>query len=123
VESPSELSRRYIDRHNHGDLDGLLELVAENIDFKRAGDKPLRGTLAVRRQYQNDWHDHNHVVVTPNRIFESGRAAVIEIHVESGPPSNVGYDAVVVHEWNEADQLVRYRLYVDRAVLSRSDAR
>jgi len=94
-----------------------------SLDFKRAGDEPLRGTLAVRRQYQEDWHDHDHVVVTPNRVFESGRAAVIEIHVESGPPSNVTYDGVVVHEWNEADQLVRYRLYVDEVVPTRSDAR
>ena len=59
---------------------------------------------------QEAWHDHDHVVVTPNRVFEPGRAAAIEIHVDSGPPSNVMYDGVVVHEWNEADQLVRYRL-------------
>ena len=115
---PSELSRKYIERHNDGDLDGLLALVAKDIDFKRAGDEPLRGASAVRRQYQEDWEDHHQVVVTPGRLFALGRSAAVEIHVESGPPSNVMYDGVVVHEWDEADQLIRYRLYVDEVVPS-----
>jgi hypothetical protein len=49
VESPGR-SRRYIDRHNHGYLDGRIELVAEDINFTRDGDDPLRGSPAVRRQ-------------------------------------------------------------------------
>jgi ketosteroid isomerase-like protein len=118
VVDPDELSRKYIDRHNDGDLDGLLALVAEDIEFKRAGDELLRGASAVRRQYEEDWEDHHHVVVTPKRLFELGRAAAIEIHVESGPPSNVMYDGVVVHEWDDADRLIRYRLYVDDVVPS-----
>ena len=117
--APGELSRKYIDRHNDGDLDGLLELVAEDIDFKRAGDEPLRGSAAVRGQYLLDWRDHQHVVVTPVHTYECGRAAAIEIHVESGPPTNVMYDGVVVHEWDDADRLVRYRLYIDEVVSSR----
>ena len=110
---PGELSRQYINRHNDGDLDGLLALVAEEIDFKRAGDEPLSGASAVRRQYEDDWKVHHQVVVTPRRLFENGRSVAVEIHVESGPPSNVMYDGIVVHDWDEADQLVRYRLYVD----------
>lgn len=115
---PSELSRVYIDRHNEGDLDGLLALVARDIDFKRAGDEPLRGAAAVRRQYEEDWADHDQVVVTPNRLFECGRSVAVEIHVESGPPTNVMYDGVVVHEWDDADKLINYRLYVDEVVPS-----
>lgn len=115
---PSELSREYIGRHNDGDLDGLLALVARDIEFKRAGDEPLRGVSAVRRQYEEDWADHDQVVVTPNRLFELGRSVAVEIHVESGPPSNIMYDGVVVHEWDDADQLIRYRLYVDEVVPS-----
>jgi len=42
-----------------------------------------------------------------------GRVAAVEIHVESGLPMNVMYDGVVVHEWNNADKLPRYRLYVE----------
>ncbi|HEV3213888.1 MAG TPA: nuclear transport factor 2 family protein [Acidimicrobiales bacterium] len=116
VAAPVELSRRYIDRHNDGNLDGLLELVGEDIDFKRAGDPPLRGAAAVRRQYELDWKDHQQVVVTPLRAYERGRAAAIEIHVESGPPTNVMYDGVVVHDWDDTDRLIRYRLYIDEVV-------
>lgn len=117
--APVELSRRYIDRHNDGDLDGLLELVGEDVDFKRAGDAPLRGSSAVRRQYELDWKDHQHVVVTTLRAYELGRAAAIEIHVESGPPTNVMYNGVVVHDWDDTDHLIRYRLYIDEVVPSR----
>ena len=116
--APGELSRKYIDRHNDGDLDGLLELVAEDINF-RAGDEPLRGSAAVRGQYLLDWRDHQHVVVTPVRTYECGRAAAIEIHVESGPPTNVMYNGVVVHDWDDTDHLIRYRLYIDEVVSSR----
>jgi ketosteroid isomerase-like protein len=122
VADPGELSRSYIDRHNDSELDGLLALVADDIDFKRAGDEPLRGASAVRRQYQEDWKDHHHVVVTPKRAFELGRSAAVEVHVESGPPSEVMYDGVVIHEWDEADRLIRYRLYVDDGVSSRGEA-
>lgn len=112
-------SHRYIDRRNDCDLNGLLELVAEDIDFKRASDEPLLGSPAVRRQYQEDWQDHRPVVVTPKRVFELGRTAAVEIHVESGPPSNVMHDGVVVHEWDDADRLIRFRLFIDEVVPSR----
>jgi ketosteroid isomerase-like protein len=118
----NELSRQYINRHNEGDLDGLLALVAKEIDFKRAGDEPLSGALAVRRQYEDDWKDHHRVVVTPRRLFDNGRSVAVEIHVESGPPSNVMYDGIVVHDWDEADQLARYRLYVDEVEPSKDDS-
>ena len=80
--------------HNY-DIDGLMRLVDEFIDFKRAGDESLSGAEAVRRQYLEDWEGHAQVVVTVNRIFVSESSAAIEIHVESGPPSNVWYDGVV----------------------------
>ena len=34
------------------DLDGLVGLMNELVDFKNAGDQPLWGAEAVRRQYQ-----------------------------------------------------------------------
>ena len=117
--APGELSCRYIDRHHDRDLDGLLDLVPEDIDFKRASDLPLRGSPAVRRQYEEDWQEHGHVVVTPLHFFELGRTAAVEIHVESGPPTNVMYDGIVVHEWDDADRLLRYRLFIDEVVTSR----
>ena len=48
------------------------------------------------------------------------QSAAIELHVESGLPSNVQYDGVVVHDWSSDGRLVRYRVYVDK-VLPSSD--
>jgi hypothetical protein len=118
VASPSELSRQYIKLHNDYDLDGLMGLVDELIDFKRAGDEPLWGADAVRRQYQEDWEGHEQVVVTVSRIFESESSAAVEIHVDSGPPSNVQYFGVVVHDWSSGGRLTKYRLYVDEMLPS-----
>lgn len=123
--TPGELSRRYIEFHNRYDLDGLLSLVDDSISFKRAEEKPLVGAAAVRHQYLEDWEDHERVVVTVRRIIESESTAAIEIHVESGPPSNVQYDgavvhdwSVVVHDWSSEGRLVKYRLYVDEVLPS-----
>ena len=116
--SPSELSRQYIKFHNDYDLDGSIGLVDELVDFKRAGDEPLWGTEAVRHQYQEDWEGHNQVVVRVRRVFESESSAAVEIHVDSGPPSNVQYFGVVVHDWNREARLTKYRLYVDEVLPS-----
>lgn len=116
--SPSELSRRYIELHNDHDLDGLMGLVDKLIDFKRAGDEPLWGVDSVRRQYQEDWEGHDQVVVTINRIFEAESSVGVEVHVHSGPPSNVQYFGVVVHDWNSRDRLAKYRLYIDELIPS-----
>lgn len=116
--SPSELSRQYIKFHNDYDLDGLIGLVDELVDFKRAGDESLRGAVAVRRQYPEDWEGHDQVVVTVSRIFESASSAAVEIHVDSGPPSNVRYFGVVVHDWSKEGRLLKYRLYIDEILPS-----
>jgi ketosteroid isomerase-like protein len=113
VRTAAELSRRYIDAHNNHDLDGLLALVADDVDFKRAGEPALRGKAAVRRQYLEDWQGHEHVVVTVKQILQSGQVAAAEIHVDSGAPSNIHYDGIVVHHWSDQERLVRYRLYID----------
>jgi ketosteroid isomerase-like protein len=120
VKSPGQLSRRYIELHDSYDIDGMLELVDDSIYFKRAEEEPLVGAETVRRQYLEDWEGHERVAVTVRRIFESESSAAIKIHVESGPPSNVQYDGVVVHDWSGDGRLVRYRLYVDE-VLPSSD--
>jgi ketosteroid isomerase-like protein len=113
VPSPVALTRHYIETHNRQDLDGLLAFVAEDVTFKRAGDRPLDGKSAVRRQYEQDWSSHKNVVVNIRQVFEAGRNVAVEIHVHSGPPSNVHYDGIVVHHWNGEDHLTRCQLFVD----------
>jgi hypothetical protein len=107
------LSRRFVEAHNCQDLDGLMILVDDGVEFKRAFDPPLHGKAAVRLQYEQDWADHKSVVVNIRQVFEAEGMVAIEIHVDSGPPSNVLHDGVVVLHWNEEGRLARYHLYVD----------
>ena len=110
--SPSELSRGYIAAFNAGDLDALIALVDESVDFKRPDEEHLAGRSAVKAQYLDDWSTHKQVKVHLVRLLESGSTAVAEIEVDAGPPSHEWYRGVVIHDWNAEGRLVRYRLYV-----------
>lgn len=109
--SPAELSGQYITAFNAGDLDALIALVDESVDFKRPDEAPLTGRRAVRDQYAEDWSSHTQVHVQVLRLLESGSTATAEIEVDAGPPSHEWYRGVVVHDWNDAGRLVRYRLF------------
>ena len=113
VTSDVALSRRYVEAYNRQDLDDLMVLVDDDVEFKQAFDPPLNGKAAVRLQYEQEWADHKSVVLIIRQVFEAEGMVAIEIHVDSGPPSNVLYDGVVVHHWNDKGRLVRYQLYVD----------
>ena len=108
----AELSRRYIDAHNSYDLDELVALVADEIDFKRPDDPVLTSRQRVREQYAEDWSTHGQVHVSLLRLLEAGSTVIAEIEVDAGPPSHEWYRGVVIHDWNEDGLLVRYRLYV-----------
>ena len=111
-----ELSGCYIEAHNRQDLDGLMELVDDDVVFKRAFDPPLNGKAAVRQQHEKDWADHKSEVVYITEMFEADGKIAIEVQVDSGPPSNLIYNGVVVHHWNEEGRLARSQLYVDEVV-------
>ena len=110
--SPSELSLRYVAAFNAGDLDALMALVDESVDFKRPDDERLLTRSAVRSRYAQDWSDHAQVRVHVDRLMECGSTAVIEIEVDAGPPSHEWYRGTVIHDWSADGQLVRYRLYI-----------
>lgn len=112
MSSPTELSRRYVAAFNAGDLDALMALVDESVDFKRPDEERLLTRSAVRARYAEDWSDHEHVHVHVDRLMECGSTAVIEIEVDAGQPSHEWYRGTVIHDWNADGQLVRYRLYV-----------
>ena len=88
--SPSELSRQYVAAFNAGDLDALMALVDQSVDFKRPDEERLLTRSAVRSRYAEDWSDHAQVHLHVERLMECGSTAVIEIEVDAGPPS---------HEW------------------------
>jgi hypothetical protein len=111
--SQVELSHAFIDIQNDRDIDGLMDLVDDNVEFKLAFDPPLYGKVAVRRQYERDFDDHEGSVVTIREVFETEGKVAIEIHVDSGPPSNVLYDGVIVHHWSDEGRLTHHQLYVD----------
>lgn len=108
----AEFSRRYIEAHNSQDLDQLVALVADEIDFKRPDDPVLTSRQQVREQYATDWSTHDQVHVSVLRLLEAGSTVIAEIEVDAGPPSHERYRGVVIHDWNDDGLLVRYRLYV-----------
>ena len=108
-----ELSGCLIELHNRQDLEGLMDLVDDDVEFKRAFDPPLNGKDAVRQQYEKDWAEHKSEVVYITEIFEAEGRIAVEIQVDSGPPSNLIYNGVVVHHWNDEGRLARSQLYVD----------
>ena len=112
MSSPGALSRAYIAAFNAGDLDALIALVDDSVDFKRPDEECLTGRSAVRAQYEEDASTHKQVHVHVVRLFESGSTALAEIEVDAGPPSHEWYRGVVIHDWNDEGRLVRYRLYV-----------
>jgi ketosteroid isomerase-like protein len=114
--SPVDLSDRYFDAHNRQDLDSLVDLLDDDVEFKRAFDPALKGKKAVREQYEKDWADHKSEIVYVTEIFEAEGKLAIEIQVDSGPPSNLIYNGVVVHHWNDEGRLARSQLYVDEVV-------
>jgi hypothetical protein len=108
----AELSRRYVEAHNSQDLDALIALVSDEVDFKRPDDSVLTSREQVREQYAKDWSTHHHVHVGLLRLLEAGLTVIAEIEVDAGPPSHEWYRGVVIHDWNEDGCLIRYRLYV-----------
>lgn len=108
----ADLSRLYVEAHNSQDLDRLIALVADEIDFKRPDDPVLTSREQVREQYSQDWSTHHEVHVGILRLLESGSTVIAEIEVDAGPPSHAWYRGVVIHDWNEDGRLKRYRLYV-----------
>jgi hypothetical protein len=111
----AEFSRRYIEAHNSQDLDQLVALVADEIDFKRPDDPVLTSRQQVREQYATDWSTHDQVHVSVLRLLEAGSTVIAEIEVDAGPPSHERDRGVVIHDWNDDGLLVRYRLYVGDA--------
>lgn len=114
--SHAALSHLYIEMQNSRDIDGLMELVDDDVTFKLAFDPLLRGKAAVRRQYERDWADHDSMVVDVLDVFESERSVAVEVHVDYGAPSNLRYNGIVVHRWNEDGCLTHHQLYVDEVV-------
>ena len=108
----AELSRRYIDAHNAHDLDVLVALVADEIDFKRPDERVLTSRQQVRERYATDWSTNAQAHVSLLRLLEAGSTVIAEIEVDAGPPSNEWYRGVGIHDWDEDGLLVRYRLYV-----------
>lgn len=114
--SHSALSRLYIELQNSRDIDGLMELIDDDVAFKLAFDPALHGKTAVRHQYERDWADHEGMVVDILDVFESDWSVAVEIHVDYGPPSNLRYNGIAVHGWNEEGRLTHHQLYVDESL-------
>jgi ketosteroid isomerase-like protein len=114
--SPAALSRCYIEAQNDRDIDALMALVDEDVEFKLAFDPPLKGSAAVRRHFEREWADNECIAVDITDVFETEDKVAIEIHVDNGPPTNLLYNGVVVQRWNSEGRLAHHQLYVDEVI-------
>lgn len=76
--TPSEVVRRWIARFNDADVDGLVELYAEDaVNHQVVFDEPLRGRKAIRRMFEIELGRAKMVCIEEN-LVEAGEWAALE---------------------------------------------
>ncbi len=112
---PINLSRRLIEAYNRRDLEALVSLIADPVEYIRPGPTVATTITEVRAQYRHDWERLDESVAEVRRAYESGStvAAELTFHIRRGDQREV-VEAAVFHEWRE-QKLVRYRAYLDIA--------
>lgn len=111
--TPRELSVRLIELHNLRDLDGMMELMAERVEFVRPGPAVMATKDEVRAQYEHDWtvFARSHVEVRQLLQLDACVAAEITIRLRAGNDERA-VEGAVFHEWADG-KLAHYRAYFD----------
>lgn len=111
--NPRELSVRLIELHNLRDLEGMMELMDEGLEFVRPGPAVMATKDEVRAQYEHDWSVFASSHVEVRRLLQVGAfvAAEITIRLRAGNEER-DVEGAVFHQWADG-KLVRYRAYFD----------
>jgi ketosteroid isomerase-like protein len=72
-----EVVRQWVERFNAADVDGLLDLYAEDAVNHQVVTEPLRGRAAIRRLFEADF-GRARMVCVPERIHDAGEWAILE---------------------------------------------
>ncbi len=110
---PLELSRELLRRYSVRDLDGLIEMFSEDVNYRRTDGRVLVGREAVRAQYETDWSMTENAQATLVRGAVAHRTVFAEVAIGSDHPVKWQLDAVAVHDWSTSGTMSNYRLYSD----------
>lgn len=74
---PTEVLRLWIERFNAGDVDGLMELYAEDAVNHQVVTDPLAGREAIRRMFEIEF-GRAEMVCFPEKIHDAGDWVILE---------------------------------------------
>jgi uncharacterized protein len=110
--------RRAYEAYNRGDIDAVVELMDERVEWRPPATslepQPLQGREAVRRYLAPDLFDEQGA--EPEEIIEQGdRVLVVARARARGRESGIEVDQTVFHLWTIArDRAVRFEVHVER---------
>ena len=110
---PLELSQEVLRRYSVRDLDGLVEMFSEDINYRRPDGRVLVGRDAVRAQYETDWSMTEDAQATLVREAVAHRTVFAEVAIGSDRPFKWQLDVTAVHDWSTSGTMSHYRLYSD----------
>lgn len=110
--TPTELMREWIRRFNAADIEGLVDLYAEDIVNEQAVcSEPLVGRAAVRRMLEVDF-GRAKMECIEERIYECGDTAILQWKDPAGF-EGCGFfrfrDGRIIHQKGYFDQLSFFR--------------
>lgn len=111
--TPTELIREWITRFNHADIDGLVQMYAENVVNEQAVfTQPIVGREAVRQLLELDF-SRAKMVCIEERVYECGDTAILQWRDPLGF-KGCGFfqfkEGKIVHQKGYFDQLSFFRL-------------
>ncbi|REJ79348.1 MAG: nuclear transport factor 2 family protein [Acidobacteria bacterium] len=109
---PTEIVNTWIERFNAGDIDGLMELYAEDAVNHQVVAAPLRGREAIRKLFEVEF-ERAEMTCIPEKIHDAGDWAILEWKDPSGL-RGCGFfhitDSLIRFQRGYFDQLSFFRL-------------
>lgn len=110
--TPTQLVRTWVERFNRADIDGLIELYAEDaVNDQVVFSKPLRGREEIRAMFALEF-SRAKMVCLEEHIYEDGDTAILQWRDPNGL-RGCGFfrvmDGRIVHQQGYFDQLTFFR--------------
>ncbi len=106
--TPTEVIRKWIDKFNSADIDGLVELYSiDAVNEQAVLSEPLRGREAIRKLLELDF-SRAKMVCIEERIYECGDTAILQWRDPNGL-EGCGFFQIengrIIHQKGYFDQL------------------
>ena len=108
---PASVVRRWVERFNAADIDGLMALYSEDATNHQVVTQPLVGREAIRRMFDVEFA-RAEMVCVPEELHEAGEWAILEWRDPLGL-RGCGFfrvvEGLIVHQRGYFDQLSFFR--------------